>query len=342
MKARENMLAKHGSALAALLAAGVALPSLRLPFLADDWIDLASVTRGPTQRTPFGYVRPLCMGSYWIEQELWGLSPVLSHATNLILIAMAAMFVVLLVRRYSGSDDVAGLTGLLFALHPYHIENSAWVAARADTLYSVAFLGAALAYDRWRTAPVGVPVAALILSETALACKETAVVLPLFLTVLGMCDRNRRPTREEWYRGYLPIWILTALHFLIWRPLALGSFGLTVLGGFWRCSVRNLMAYGVAAMLPAQTEFLEERPFLWGLLAILIASTLVLLVRLNSRRLPRLAWVAVGMFVVLLGPSLISFQERYIFLPSVASALALIAPSRTEVLNIAAVLFSWI
>ncbi len=321
--AHRDLLATHGVPLAAMLAAAAASPSLWLPFLADDWADLANVAPGPTQVTPFGYFRPLCMVTYWVEQKIWGRSPSLCHLTNLIMIAMVAALVVILIRRYTGDAHLAGVAGVLFALHPYHIENSAWVAGRADILFSLLFLGAALAYDQWRTTCVGVPFAALALSSGALASKETAVVLPLFVLMLGILDKSRRPTMMEWRQGYLPMIGLTAAHFMIWRRLALGGLGLTALNGFGGRSLKNLMAFGVAAALPAQTEFLEERPLQWGVLGVITIGALLFAARSHSGRIPGLGWISAIMFVVLLGPSLISFQERYILLPSAASALAL-------------------
>jgi hypothetical protein len=276
-------------------------------------------------KTPFGYVRPLAMISYWLDRQMWGLSPAGFHLTNLILIAAAAALVVSLIRRYTGDARLAGASGLLFALHPYHVENAAWIAARPDVLYSVLFMLAAAAYDRWRDAPAGLPVASLALFEAALLAKETAITLPVFLLVVGFCDRGRRPTRAEWVRGYVPMVVLALAHFLVVRPLALGGAGTGPLGGSGIGWMGNLLSFAAASILPAHTESLEGRPALWGAAALLAATALTLAARRRSGRIPAIAWAAAPAFVVLLGPSLISFQERYLFLPGAAAALALAA-----------------
>src|SRR5262249_8369429 len=152
-----------------------------LPFLSDDWAHLAAVAAGPAQRTPFGYYRPLSMMTYWLDRHAWGMSPGLFHLTNLTFLVATATLLVLLIRRHTGDPDPAGAAGLLFALHPYHIESSAWIAARPEPLYSVLFMGAALAYDRWRERRRGVPLVALLSFEASLLAKETAVMLPVFL-----------------------------------------------------------------------------------------------------------------------------------------------------------------
>ncbi len=312
-------------ALAAMVAAGTALPALWLPFLSDDWAHLADAAQSPTLRTPFGYFRPLAMTTYWLDRMIGGLSPSLFHLTNLLLISAAAALAVMLIRRYTGDEALACTAGVLFALHPYHVECAAWIAARTDPLFTVLFLSAALAYDRWRTRLKALPVAALLLFEGALLAKETAVSLPAFLLVLGLGDRSRRPRPPEWLRGYLPVAGLAMAHFLIIRPAALGGAGLSVLNGFGVGWIKNLLRFATSSVLPAHSESLEGRPVLWGALAVLDTCTLAFLARRRSGRIPSHAWAAVPAFIVLLGPSLISFQERYLFLPSAASALALAA-----------------
>src|SRR5207245_2015424 len=161
--------------------------------------------------------------------------------------------------------------------------------------------------------------------EAALLGKETAVTLPVFLLLIALCDSRRRPRAAEWVRGHLPLAGVAIGHFVLLRPLAVGDVGFAALRGFGGRFLRNLMAYGAAAVLPAHIESLDGRPLFWGTLAILVSGGLVLLARAPSGRIPPLAWAAVPVFALLLGPSLVSFQERYLFLPSAASALALAA-----------------
>lgn len=317
--------ARHAPLIAALLAAAASAPGLALPFLSDDWTHIADVAERPTLRTPFGYFRPLCMATYWLDRRIGGLSPWFFHLTNLMLIAAVAALVVILVRRFTGEARLAGLTGILFALHPYHVENAAWIAARADPLYALLFLAAAWSYDRWRAASERLPIAALLLFEGALLAKETAVSLPPFLLILGLCTGNRRVTRAEWLRGYLPLAGVGFTHFLLLRPSVLGGVDIGILDSFGIRWIKNLLAFAAAAVLPAHTESLEGRPALWGALAVLATGCLVVLARRHAGRLPPAVWAALPMFAALLGPSLVSFQERYLFLPGAASALALAA-----------------
>ncbi len=318
-----RLLERWGPVLAALLAGAASLPGLWLPFLSDDWAQLAAVVSGPTYRTPFADFRPLFMASLWADLKLWGPSPVPFHFVNLALVAVAAALVAVLLRRYTGDAALSSIAALLFALHPYHVENAAWVAARADPLCSVPFLLAALAYDRWRTWSGGIPVLAIVLFEAALMAKETAVALPMLLILLGLVDRTRRPPPREWLQGHFPMVLVGALHFLVLRPWALGGPGRTLLAGIRTGWIKNESGLGAAAVLPLDVEILAARPVLCGGLAILVAGGLALIARRRSGRIPRLALAAAAAFAVLAAPSAVGFQERYLFLPAAASAAAL-------------------
>ncbi len=320
---KARFLVRHGPILAGFLAASVSLPGLWVPFLADDWALLSAVAQGPAPYTPFGYFRPLTQATFWIDRSLWGMSPALFHLTNLILIASAAALVVLAIRRYTGSSRLASLAGLLFALHPYHVENAGWVAARADPLFTVFLLGALLSYDRWRNRARGVPLTAIALFEAALLSKEAAVSLPAFLLIQGLWDRTRRPNGVELVRGYLPIIGVAVVHFV--------GLSRAVIGGTANLSLQELgipriprfLGFATAAVLPAHIEILEPHPLRGTILALLVVILLLGLARAGSGGIPKCAWAASLAFVAFLAPSLLSFQARYFFLPSAASCLGL-------------------
>jgi hypothetical protein len=94
---------------------------------------------------------PLTWISHALDYALWGPSPLGLHLTNIVLHAINAFIVVFLVIRLleawkertmsSGQPSflnerairiAAGTTGLLFGLHPTHVESVAWVAERKD------------------------------------------------------------------------------------------------------------------------------------------------------------------------------------------------------------------
>ena len=123
---------------------------------------------------------PLTWISHALDYAVWGLNPVGHHLTNNILHAVNTFLVVLLVVRlieasaqlttsgksrqrftahnshdttFSRSLIAAGVTGLLFGLHPLHVESVAWVAERKDLLCALFYLLSVMMYIRYITPP---------------------------------------------------------------------------------------------------------------------------------------------------------------------------------------------
>ena len=134
-------------------------PALRGKFL---WDDDANLTRAELRSNP-GLVRiwfepgateqyyPVLHTAFWIEHRAWGDEPSAYHLITLLWHTGSACLLLLLLRRL----NVAGaeLAALVFALHPVCVESVAWIAEQKNTLSTFFYLGAALAYFRWREAP---------------------------------------------------------------------------------------------------------------------------------------------------------------------------------------------
>lgn len=338
LSTRERVLrsAWAGPLLAALGATAAALPGLGFPFLSDDWHLVASVEHG-IPATPYEYFRPLYMATYWLDRALWGASPFFFHLTNLLLLAACAALVVVVVRRLTGDPALAGATGFLFALHPYHVENAAWIAVRGDPLYSILVLLSLLAYDRWRGKGRSIPVGALLLFAAALLAKETAIVLVPLLIVLALVDPSRRPSRAEILRGLLPMAVVGAAHLFVLRPLVLAGPGRTLTPGSGFGWIKHAFGFAVAAVIPVDGEILAAHPFVYGGVAALAVGVLVALALESGGRLPRFVAAAAAVFAVLLIPSIVGFQERYLYLPGAASCLMLASLLRAQRRSVAIV-----
>lgn len=147
---------------------------------------------------------PLTWMSHALDYALWGLDPMGHHLTNNLLHAANSFLVVLLAIRLMAAwkanannnvrssfpDERAmliagGVTGLLFGLHPVHVESVAWVAERKDLLCGLFFLVSIMVYlsyvsqRTFRTYFLSLCVFAL-----ALLSKPMAVTLPLVLLIL--------------------------------------------------------------------------------------------------------------------------------------------------------------
>jgi tetratricopeptide (TPR) repeat protein len=139
-----------------------------------------------------GPVRPLLMVSYWINTRISMEDTSSYHLFNILIHALAGIFVFLVIRRlleWAGVADssrtpFAVFGAALFLLHPYQAESVAYISGRSDALCGL-FACASFAAFLYRRSPAiswaGVA-SVVLLFGAALLTKEQAVVLPaLFL-----------------------------------------------------------------------------------------------------------------------------------------------------------------
>lgn len=148
---------------AALVAATVAAywPSMRGPFLWDDawYVEQNAMVHAPggwkdIWSAPSRYklqFYPVTYTSLWANWQLHGADTFGYHLANTLLHAANALLLALLLRRLEVRGALAA--GLLFALHPVHVESVAWICERKNVLSLFFALLAALAW--WRHARGG-------------------------------------------------------------------------------------------------------------------------------------------------------------------------------------------
>jgi len=163
--------------------------------------------------TYLSYWQPLNWLTHAIDYSLWELNPFGHHLTNTLLHAVNTFIVVSLVfklvefsRRIQLRDGLlplldrrgvlvtAGVTGLLFGLHPLNVESVAWVTGRPGMLSAFFYLLSIFTYlgsvalrgqnetpDRCTEAQY---VLSLVFFALSLASKPMAITLPLVLLLL--------------------------------------------------------------------------------------------------------------------------------------------------------------
>lgn len=188
----------------------------------------------------YGYYRPLVNLTYAADFRRSGTDPLGFHLTNVLLHASCSVLVVLLLAQLGTGWGASGLAGLLFAIHPIHTENVAWIAGRTDL---VAFLLCGLAlwghlYLTKRNAEEPRPpwspftrmmlsIVPLVLFAAALLAKEMSVVLVFWLGLIhGFRERPVEGFRESTSLGcrrllsilarLLPYLAVLSLY-LLWR-----------------------------------------------------------------------------------------------------------------------------
>ena len=185
----------------------------------------------PEFELSYGYYRPVTILSYVLDYWVWGLQPFGYHLTNVLLHAACSVSVGLILMRLDFAAGPALLTALLFAVHPIHSENVAWISGRTDLLAfffcSLATLihlatrkekrvgRAGTAPARYRKLFIG---ASALAFAAALLAKEMAVVLPFWLVLIALLQREVR-----WRVALLETlpYFGVLLTYLVWRLLVI-------------------------------------------------------------------------------------------------------------------------
>lgn len=189
---------------------------------------------------------PLTWISYALDYALWGLNPLGYHLTNNILHAANTFIVVRLAVRLQrilketdpGSQAssflseramliTGGVTGLLFGLHPVHVESVAWIAERKDLLCALFFLlsitmytryvkltGEYTAQKKWPRSLAREYLLTLVFFILALLSKPMAVSLPVVLLILDWYPFRRIQTLKTFQTVFvekLPLFALSVI-----------------------------------------------------------------------------------------------------------------------------------
>jgi tetratricopeptide (TPR) repeat protein len=196
-----------------------------------------------------GLWRPATTGFLGLQYAVAGENPVLYHVTNVVAHAAVSALVVVLLAQLM-TTTAAFVAGLVFAVHPVHVEAVANVIGIAEILPALFFLLACIVHLRgpattsWRRA-LGIGV----LYALAFGGKESAVTLP---GVIFLLDSARRDLGFRELPAYLrDRWRL----YLVLAALA----GLLIAGRF---AVLGSIANPLG---PLGADLLREIPRIWTL-----------------------------------------------------------------------------
>ena len=159
-------------------------PAIRIGFLLDDYLHMASLVSLPqlpmVRRTPFdlfhfirdhwsfnsgflpwwispelrvSFLRPLTGLTHAFDFALWRDQPQWIHVHSLLWMAAMVVLAAQLFRRLAAPPAapwVAGLAGLAFTLDDAHTIPASWIADRYALVAGLFAIAAILVYDRWR------------------------------------------------------------------------------------------------------------------------------------------------------------------------------------------------
>ncbi len=282
--------------------------------------------------------RPLTLATYVVD---WAVGETAwFHGVNLLWHAAASVAVASLARRWSGTT-AALIAGLLFAVHPVHVEAVANVVGRAELMAGLfALLALLAALER---GSVGWSAVALALG---LLSKENAAVVPGLIVWAWMLGISR-PSRHRMV-AFGASWAALGVAYLALRLAVLHPYAqsLGVAPVFFGAGPLAVRLTAVAALadvarllvfpLTLRADYspnertLVTSPFdgrfALGLLALTAWAALLVLTWRRGRKVEAfgLGWVALAFLPVanILFPVGILLAERTLYLPSAGLALA--------------------
>ncbi|PYP32668.1 MAG: hypothetical protein DMD49_05395 [Gemmatimonadetes bacterium] len=282
--------------------------------------------------------RPLTVATYVLDWRVDG--AVWFHAVNLLWHAAVSVLVALLTRRWAG-DAAALVAGVMFAVHPVHVEAVANVVGRAELMAAAFTLLSVYAAIERRSAAWSAACWVL-----GLLCKESAAVAPALVVTAWALGVGRPSRREAVLFG--ACWLGAGAAYLIVRELVLHPYAqfMTIASVFVGQHPAAVRLTALAALADVTRLLLfpltlradyapNERTvvvtpldgrFVAGLLCLVAWGALLGLVWRRGRRIEALglAWIALAYAPVanLLFPIGVLLAERTLYLPSVGLALA--------------------
>ncbi|MHC4184099.1 MAG: tetratricopeptide repeat protein, partial [Planctomycetota bacterium] len=300
---------------------------------------------------------PLTWLSHTIDYAIWGLNPMGHHLTNILIHGLNTFLVVvltiLLIRASSEKKSTNGIflisgitTGMLFGLHPIHVESVVWASERKDVLCAFFFLLSILSYIRYTSAlnrKAGLYVSCLVFFMLSLMSKPMAVTLPIVLLILDVYPLRRMKLRnitDSWrvIGEKVPLFVLSGISVvltIIAQRAAIQSLEYYPLGDRLLVGVRALGFYlfkmvwpsGLVPFYPypSKISFFHQEFFLSCLTITII--TVFSIFTWKKQKVWAAAW---GYYVITLLPVLGIIQvggqaaaDRYTYLPSLGPFLIL-------------------
>lgn len=157
---------------------------------------------------------PIVTLSYAIEYYFFKLDPFIYHFINIILHLLNTFLVFFIFRKLTKSFAVSYIVGILFAIHPVHVEAVAWVSARKDLLYSIFYLLSILFYIKLPETTHKTKIFLLSLFFFILSClsKPMAVTLPAILILVDYYQNNLSFKK---IKNYLPFALISVVFIFI-------------------------------------------------------------------------------------------------------------------------------
>lgn len=142
--------------------------------------------------THANFWHPITWLSYLLDVEIFGTAPFGFHFTNIILHYFNSLLLFAVLYRMTGALWASLAVGLLFGIHPLHVESVAWVSERKDVLSAFFMILAVGAYAAYVKTPSWVRYGAVtFFFILGLMAKPILVTLPFVFLLLDYWPLNR-------------------------------------------------------------------------------------------------------------------------------------------------------
>ena len=149
---------------------------------------------------------PIAHSAFWLQHMLWGYWMPGYHLLNILLHVFCALLLLMILKHLEVPG--AWLAAAIFALHPVEVESVAWISELKNTLSTVFYFGAALAYlDFDRTRQCRLYVLALALFSAGLLSKSVVASLPAALLVVFWWKRGTLSWKRD-LRSLVPFFLV--------------------------------------------------------------------------------------------------------------------------------------
>lgn len=290
---------------------------------------------------------PLRDATYWLIYQQWMAEPLPYHVTSLVFHLISSLLVWLFLSQLGLGARGAWLGGLLFALHPVHIESVVWVAGLKDPMFTSFMMMGLCAYASYRKKPATWK---YVLMLAGLICGFMVKSLIIAMPVIMLLMELLLPPREKWLE----------IAARLFGPFVISGLFFATIMGIGRANNVLVKPHGgslmshVVLMVWAQVKYLKqallptsyrliycfEPPTGWTDWRLWVGVAMfVALGALAWRwRHDKLKLFFVGFYFVAMGPvsNLVPFPaimaDRYLYAPTVATCglLALFAARLTQ------------
>jgi len=264
---------------------------------------------------------PLTRTVFWIGWQCWENNPTYYHAVNIILHALAVVFLWRVLRRLNLGEPGAYLSALIFGIHPVTVESVAWISECKNGLSMIFFLWAILAYVQFDddSRPRRY-LLALLAAAGALLAKTAVVMLPVLILLL-LWWRHGKITRHDIFRttpffllslilGLVTIWFQyhNAICGDVVRPEGLASRIASVGWVVWFYLYKIVVPINLAMVYP-RWDVSGQQILSYVPLVLLVGLCIALWFGRNRRGKGPL--VALGSFIIILAPVLGLLEMSY-------------------------------